>query len=194
MSAPVILGRGLANDSTHPRCFLSFSLPAVKPIGVIKEVKLTLDGARREYACALLARSPAHLVVFYRVPARRRVGRLVLPQGAETFGYFWRDRPYNVYHWLTRRGETLGFYVNLSGEVEFLPEEVRWRDLGVDLLFSPGGDDVEVLDEDEVSGAAPEVRAAAHAARRHVLTHRDEILAEVRGSTTHLRGRGAPGG
>lgn len=165
----------------------------MKPIGVIKEVKLTVDGGRREYACALLARSPAHLVVFYRVPARRQVGRLVLPKGAETFGYFWRDRPYNVYHWLTRRGETLGFYVNLSGEVEFLPEEVRWRDLAVDLLFNADGSAVDVLDEGELEGSPNELRAEADSARRHVLTHRDEILAEVRGATAHLRGRGAPG-
>lgn len=161
----------------------------MKPIGVIKEVKVTHGGERQEFACALLARSPAHLVVFYRVPARRRVGSLVLPKGTETFGYFWRDRPYNVYHWLTRRGETLGFYVNLSGKVEFLPEEVRWQDLAVDLLFSADGGAVEVLDEGELAEAPKELRAEVDSARRHVLTHRDEILAEVRGATEHLRGR-----
>ncbi|HXF81491.1 MAG TPA: DUF402 domain-containing protein [bacterium] len=162
----------------------------MKPIGVIKEVKITLDGRRQEFACALLARSPDHLVVFYRLPERRRVGRLVLPRRTETFGYFWRGRPYNVYHWLTPRGQTLGFYVNLCAEVEFHPQEVRWRDLGLDLLFSADGASVQILDEAEVASAPPEVRAAVWEARRHVLTHRDEILAEVRGATAHLRGGG----
>ena len=162
----------------------------MKPIGVIKEVKITLRGDRHEFACALLDRSPTHAVVFYPLPARRRVGGLVLPKGSESFGYFWRDRPYNVYHWMTPQGETLGFYVNLSGEVEFLPEEVRWQDLAVDLLFSADGSRVQVLDEDEAEGASADLRAAIDAARTHVLTHRDDVLAEVRGTTEHLRGRG----
>ena len=180
----------MACDSTPCGIFLSLTPDPVKPIGVIREVKLTAAGERQEFACTLLARSPAHAVVFHRLPAARRVGRLTLPSGTETFGYFWAGRPYNVYHWLAPDGRTLGFYVNLSGEVRLGPQEVRWQDLALDLLFSPDGGRVEILDEREAAALPPPLRRQAEAARDHVLTHRDEILTEVRGATEHLRGLG----
>jgi len=166
----------------------------MKPIGAIKEVKTTLAGQRQEFACALLDRSPSHVVVYYPVRARRRVGDLVLPKGTESFGYFWRDRPYNVYHWVSPEGRTLGFYVNLADRVEFHPTEVRWRDLAVDLLFSSDGSRVQVLDEAETARLPADLRRKIDAIRAHVLTHRDDLLAEVRGATEHLRRRGRRGG
>ncbi|MDQ7843255.1 MAG: DUF402 domain-containing protein [Armatimonadota bacterium] len=166
----------------------------MKPLGAIKEVKTTLGGQRQEFACALLDRSPSHVVVYYPVGTRRRVGSLLLPRGTQSFGYFWRDRPYTVYHWLTPEGRTLGFYVNLADQVEFRPGEVRWRDLAVDLLFNADGSRVQVLDEEETAGLPPDLRAKIDALRNHVLTHRDDLLAEVRGATEHLRRRGRRGG
>lgn len=158
-------------------------------LSVIREVKITLAGERQEFPCRLLDRSETHAVVFYPIRARRRVGTLVLPKGTESYGYFWRDRPYNVYHWVTPNGRTLGFYVNLSDEVVLRRGEVRWRDLALDLLFSPDGSRVQILDEEEVSGLPAPLRMRIAAARAHVLTHRDELLAEVRGATEHLRTR-----
>jgi len=158
-------------------------------LGVIKEVKTTLAGERQEFPCRLLDRSENHAVVFYPIKARRRVGTLVLPKGTESYGYFWRDRPYNVYHWVTPDGRTLGFYVNLSDEVVLRPGEVRWRDLALDLLFSPDGARVQILDEEEVAQLPAELRKKIEASRAHVLTHRDELLAEVRGATEHFRTR-----
>ena len=162
----------------------------MKFIGVIKEIKTTLGGERQEFACALLDRSPAHVAVFYPVLRRRRVGNLVLPKGTESFGYFWADRPYNVYHWVSPQGRTLGFYVNLADEVELRPGEVRWRDLAVDLLFSADGSRVQILDEEETQSLPAALQAKIAAARAHVLIRRDELLAEVRGATEQLRRRG----
>jgi len=161
----------------------------VSHLSVIREVKLTLGGERQEFPCRLLDRSENHAVVFYPIKARRRVGSLVLPKGTESYGYFWRDRPYNVYHWVTPAGRTLGFYVNLADDVVLRPGEVRWRDLALDLLFSPDGSRVQILDEDELAGLPAPLRRKIEAVRAHVLTHRDELLAEVRGATEHLRTR-----
>lgn len=154
---------------------------------VIKEVKVTLTGERQQFVCQVLDRSETFVAVLYPISARRRVGDLVLPKGAWTYGYFWRDRPYNVYHWVRRDGHTLGYYVNLTDQVHIRPHEVEWRDLSVDLLFSPDGRRLLILDEAEVEGASPELRAKIDAARSLVLTHRDELLAEISGLTQHLR-------
>jgi len=161
----------------------------MSPTGVIKEVKISATGERLQFVCRLLDRSAAHAVVLYKIKEARRVGSLRLPRGALTYGYFWEGRPYNVYHWVRADGRTLGFYVNLADEVRFRPGAIEWKDLAVDLLFSPDGRHVQILDEEDLGLAPPEVGAKAEVAKAHVLTHRDEILAEVAAVTEHLRGR-----
>ena len=158
-------------------------------IAIIKEVKFTPTGERQEFLCRLLDRSPTHAVVLYKIKDARRVGSLRLPRGALTYGYFWRGRPYNVYQWVRADGRTLGFYVNLAGEVRFRPGAIEWKDLAVDLLFSPDGRHVQILDEAELPLLPPQEQAKAVVAKTHVLTHRDEILAEVAAMTVHLRGK-----
>ncbi len=161
----------------------------MRPGGVIKEVKLTATGEREEFVCRTLDRSATHVVVLYKTTELRRVGTLRVPRGALTYGYFWQDRPYNVYHMVRANGRTLGYYVNLTDQVRIRPQAVEWRDLALDLLFSPDGSRVQILDEEQLTVLPPDVRGRAEAARAHVLTHRDEILAEVAAVTAHLRGR-----
>lgn len=155
--------------------------------GVIKEVKLRPDGTREEFVCELLDRSATHAVLLYRIRQGRTVGDLTLPRGALTYGYFWAGRPYNVYHWVRANGRTLGYYVNLADGVQIRPGEVRWQDLAIDLLFSPDGSRVQILDEEDARRLSPAQQARVEAARAHVLTHRDEVLSEVAGLTAHLR-------
>jgi hypothetical protein len=156
--------------------------------GLITEVKVTASGERQEFACQLLDRSATHVALLYKSTQARRVGDLRLPKGTVTYGYFWSGRPYNVYHWVHPDGGTLGYYVNLADGIVFHPHSVEWRDLALDLLFSPDGGRVQVLDEDELATLPPGLQARAQAARTHVLTHRDEIVAEVAACTAHLRG------
>ena len=156
--------------------------------GLITEVKLTVSGERQEFVCRLVDRSPTHVAVLYKITQARRVGDLRLPKGTVTYGYFWSGRPYNVYHWVHPNGSALGYYVNLSEGMVFRPHAVEWRDLALDLLFSPDGRTVQVLDEEELGMLPPGLQAKAQAARTHVLTHRDEILAEVAACTSYLRG------
>ncbi len=156
--------------------------------GLITEVKLTASGERQEFVCRLLDRSATHVAMLFKSTQARRVGDLRLPKGTITYGYFWSGRPYNVYHWVHPDGRTLGYYVNLADAIVFRPHTVEWHDLALDLLFSPDGRRVQVLDEDELATLPPGLQAKAQAARTHVLTHRDEIVAEVTACTAHLRG------
>lgn len=155
--------------------------------GLITEVKLTASGGRQEFVCRLLDRSSTYRAVLYKSTQARRVGDLRLPKGTVTYGYFWSRRPYNVYHWVHPHGRTLGYYVNLADDVVFRPHAVEWRDLALDLLFSPDGRRVKILDENEVGTLPSGLQAKAQAARTHVLTHRDEIVAEVAACTAHFR-------
>jgi len=155
---------------------------------LITEAKLTASGDRQEFVCRLLDRSVTHIAVLYKSTQARRVGDLRLPKGTVTYGYFWLERPYTVYHWVHPNGTTLGYYVNLADGIVFRPHAVEWGDLALDLLFSPDGRRVQILDKDELAMLPPGLQAKAQAARTHVLTHRDEILAEIAACTAHLRG------
>jgi predicted RNA-binding protein associated with RNAse of E/G family len=137
----------------------------------ITEVKETLAGTRKTFHCHVIDRQPGSLVVLFVSKAAVRVHDIELPPGTVTFGYFWTDRAYNVYHWMSPGGATLAFYVNLA-EGTRIEDILHWRDLTVDILIPPSGP-AAVLDEDEVPLALPA------ATRARIERTRDDVLARA---------------
>jgi hypothetical protein len=115
----------------------------------IVEVKETLAGTRKTFHCHLVDRKPGAVVVLFVSKAPVRVHDVELPAGTVTFGYFWVDRSFNVYHWMSPTGATLAFYVNLSEGTTIEGGTLSWRDLTVDILIPLRGEAI-VLDEDEI--------------------------------------------
>lgn len=142
-------------------------------LGEIVETKTTLGGARKQFRCRVVSRAPDAAVVLFISDRAYQVGDLELPVGTVTLGYFWTDRPFNVYHWLTPEGRTIAHYFNLSANTSITDDALQWSDLTVDVLVRPGGSP-EVLDEDELpddlAPALVDVIAAARA-----VTLRDAI-------------------
>jgi predicted RNA-binding protein associated with RNAse of E/G family len=102
-----------------------------------------------------------------------------LPAGTVSVGHFWADRPYNVYHWLDRAGQTLGYYFNICDQTRVGPGIIEWRDLIVDVLALPGGR-LDVLDEDELPAVlAPEIAAHIAAGKQAILTAPAAVMAEI---------------
>jgi predicted RNA-binding protein associated with RNAse of E/G family len=135
----------------------------------ITEIKTTLDGRVDRFVCDLVDRSPRQLVVRSLVRQGRWVHGVWLPAGTVTIGYFWTDRPFNLYHWLDPQGRTLAYYFNVGDVTGLSGAILEWRDLAVDVLATPDGR-VEVLDEDELpADLDPAIRRRVEAARDHVL-------------------------
>src|SRR5450432_4344977 len=110
------------------------------PLARITELKRTLGGREKRFDCAVLRRTASQVTVLFVAPEAMHVHGVNLPAGTVTFGHFWTDRPYNVYHWLdARSGATLGFYVNLSAETKVSDHVLEWLDLIVDILILPDG-------------------------------------------------------
>jgi hypothetical protein len=147
----------------------------------IVETKETLSGARKTFACRRLALLPdGGMVLLFISDSAVRVHGLALPAGTVTFGYFWPDRPYNVYHWMTAAGTTVSLYVNLADDTRFEDDHhLSWRDLTVDILLLPGAAPA-VLDEDELPPTLPP------ATRAHIEAARDQVLASVPALTTEI--------
>jgi hypothetical protein len=146
----------------------------------ILEIKRTLAGAEKHFECARLHLDGPHVVVLFVATTAMRVHGVALPAGTVTFGHFWGDRAYNVYHWLDpATGRSLGAYVNLSAETRLEGDRLEWLDLIVDVLALPG-QAPRVLDEDEIpADASPGLLARIAAARAAVLDRLPQLLDEL---------------
>ena len=166
------------------------SLPAPAPgsrLPRILEIKRTLRGGETRYECHVLHRDGAQLVVLFVATNAMHVHGVELPSGTVTFGHFWSDRPYNVYHWLDpASGRTIGAYVNLSADTHIERERLEWLDLVVDVLALPGACP-RLLDEDEIpADATPALRARIAEVGRVVLDGLPDLLAELEGFRARL--------
>lgn len=138
----------------------------------ITEIKRTLAGREARFACQVCSHTADELVALFRLPEPKDVHGVWLPAGTITVGYFWRQRPYNLYHWLDRKGRTLAYYFNIGDVRSWGTTEFEWDDLAVDILAAPSGR-TQVLDEDELPADLPAER------REYILAARDEVLRDL---------------
>jgi hypothetical protein len=115
----------------------------------ITEIKTTLSGKRKTFECELLQATAIDAVVVYRMPVDHQLEDILLRKGTLSLGYFWQDRPYNAYHWIDARQQTIALYFNVCDSTVISTESIAWRDLMVDVLITPDGR-CRVLDEDEL--------------------------------------------
>lgn len=153
----------------------------------ILEIKRKLSGQTKEFNCRVLSRDGTHLVVLFIARGEMNVHGVVLPAGTATFGHFWSDRPYNVYHWLDPTdGATIGYYVNLAEETTISNDRLEWRDLIVDVLVSRDGQPT-VLDIDEIPGDLPvPLRERIEAGQARLLGELPTLLGELEQSRSGL--------
>lgn len=83
------------------------------------------------------------------MPADHQLEDVLLPAGTLSLGYFWEDRPYNAYHWVDDKGQTLALYFNICDNTRIDARQIAWRDLAVDILITPD-QRCRVMDEDEL--------------------------------------------
>ena len=145
----------------------------------VVELKRTLAGREKTFDCRLLAGDRRGAVVLFVAPGPMHVHGVDLPAGTVTFGHFWTDRAYNVYHWTDRSGATIGFYFNLADSTRIADGLIEWRDLTVDVLALPSGR-LEVLDEHELPpDLDPATRAHIDAGRRAILDDPRRLMDEI---------------
>jgi len=156
--------------------------PAAAPeLPSILEIKRTLDGREKRFDCRLLALAPdrRHAAVLWIAPEPMHVHGVDLPAGTVSVGHFWTDRPYNVYHWLDRAGQTLGYYFNICDETRITAGLIEWRDLTVDVLAIPGGR-LDVLDEHELPAELPtHVAVSIFEGKDAILSAPAAVMAEI---------------
>jgi hypothetical protein len=155
----------------------------------VLEIKRTLDGREQRFQCRLITGDQHQAVILFVAPEAMHVHGIDLAAGTVTFGHFWTDRFYNVYHWLDARGGTIGFYFNLSDGTVIGDGRLEWRDLTLDVLATPAGR-LDVLDEDELPRDLDAVtRAHIATARRAILSDPRRLMAEIEDASRAVYGR-----
>lgn len=157
----------------------------------ILEVKRTLAGGVERFPCVAVEMTASRAVLLYALTRARRLGGIDLTPGMVTVAYYWVDRPYNVYHWISPQGQTVAWYFNVSGPVRIADGRVEWQDLEVDVLVTPDLR-TQVLDEDRLPPDLPAERhAAIAAARDRVLREAPQVVQELERTSRGLLARAA---
>jgi len=122
----------------------------VIPITEVKYIGMTEEHIKFDTEACLLE-PPNRAVVFYKVQKEWKHSdhEIHIKPGTFSFGYFWRDKNYNVYHFVLPDGNSIGFYINIAHNTIITPHSIEWRDLYVDVWIDSDGS-VAVLDEHEV--------------------------------------------
>jgi len=163
------------------------SLPIHHPI---LEIKRRLDGSRVEFSCqGCLVKPGRHAAVLYTLDRDwhfPQVG-LTVPAGSISSGFFWEGKPFNLYHWMTTAGETIGDYFNLAAETVITDSTIEWLDLVLDFCIAPGSEGIW-LDEDELgadtnAGLHRQVEAGLH---RQVEAAKTALRAQSSQLSIHL--------
>ena len=118
----------------------------------IFEIKRRLDGSQVEFVCqACLVKPGSHAAVLYHIDRDWQFPQLGLtvPAGSISSGFFWEAKPFNLYHWMTPDGVTIGDYFNLAAETRITKSSIEWLDLVLDFCIVPGREGIW-LDEDEM--------------------------------------------
>ncbi len=112
-----------------------------------------------------------------------------MPCGTTSYGYFWEQRNYNVYHFVDVNGETLGLYFNISDATRISDEQIYWRDLVVDLLVKSDGS-CQVLDEHELpADISGDLLQLIFRVRDQIVERAGQIREEVERKTRSLMRR-----
>jgi len=145
----------------------------------VLEIKHKLSGERLEFECTSLVQEPGEVIVLYRTPRDFHIADQVFRKGSLSLGYFWQDRNFNIYHWLSPEGNSMAIYVNIADNTVITPGKVEWRDLIIDLLITPDGR-CQILDEDELPDDLPsDLDQLIRAETKHLLERHQSLLAEI---------------
>lgn len=144
------------------------------------EKKMLLSGELHEYTCTMAHFTETFGVLQYVIDRKYLVNGIALQPGEITNAFYWADRPYTLYAWRIEQPEQELYYFNIADRVSLTRTAFIWRDLVVDILFD-ANDTAHVLDEEDLpSDISPSLRDYINRAKNHLLSHHNDIIAEVR--------------
>lgn len=115
----------------------------------IIEEKIHYDGRIDRVECLLLREDEEEIILLYRIPREYKTQHMHLTPGTFTIAYYYMDKPYNLYHWVSPQGDSLGYYFNFVKDVYRKDGLLSYTDLIVDILVRNDGSHI-LLDLEEL--------------------------------------------
>ncbi|MFP4547231.1 MAG: DUF402 domain-containing protein [Fidelibacterota bacterium] len=142
------------------------------------EIKKLYSGQVKKYLCSLIHLDKNFGILQYRLNRDYKVDHLYLPEGTLSLGFFWQNRPYNIYQWY-QGDELTATYFNISDHTRLDSNEFSWRDLILDILIVPGMD-VKILDEQELKIISDKnLLNYIVESRKNILNNYEEIIMSI---------------
>lgn len=119
---------------------------------LIAEIKKNPGKPDQVFSCELLYHGGNRVVISYRSERPYRAAGLEIPPGTLTLGYYQEEWPYILWKMNGPDGALVGYYVHLCEDVRIGADTVEFRDMLLDIWFSPDGTG-RLWDEDELEAA-----------------------------------------
>jgi predicted RNA-binding protein associated with RNAse of E/G family len=147
------------------------------------EYKKNLNGEVSKFECELAKYDQNELIIIYKLPKGVTIFGNLLPPESISYGYYWPNKNYNLYHWIGPDKETKLVYVNISDQTAITQDSVAWRDLIVDVIIYPNGV-YAILDEIEIPDSLdPSLKKIIEATKDEIVKDRMKILTYVNETT-----------
>jgi Protein of unknown function (DUF402) len=173
--------------AVRPFCPSNALLGVATVDSTVLEIKYKLTGHRLVYPCrACLLEPPNRAVLFYVSTSGWQHEQPVIrvPPGTRTFAYYWRDRDFNVYHWLNADGSTIGFYFNVATQTSIRAWGVEWTDLELDYWVDADGNAAAVDEEAVPVPLSPPLFRLIANVKDDLVVHAPSIAAQIQRQTT----------
>ena len=142
-----------------------------------KEIKEYLNGDTREFLCQLLKFEEKKGILKYKIKKNHDVNGTILNPGDITYGFYWANRPFNLYKWQNPAGQLKGNYFNIADKVKLSRKIFHWRDLILDILVKPEQNETIIIDEDELpKDLDRRLKEYIFSSKKYILQNYQDIL------------------
>ena len=150
------------------------------------EYKLKADGTLKSYQCNLVYQHNNLRVLSFVMPTGSTGFKtpISIPEGTISYGYFWLQRPYNIYR-MKHNDKVIAHRFDAISGLYYTSDSVWYRDLVLDWWLTPKG---ELIEEDrkelqnmlEAKQITFEDAAKAERAGKIIEKNKQRIMRELR--------------
>ena len=110
------------------------------------EYKLKANGILKSYQCNLVYQHNNLRVISFVMPTGNTGFKtpILIPEGTISYGYFWLQRPYNIYR-MKQNDKVIAHRFDAISDLYYTNDSVYYRDLILDWWLTPNG---ELIEED----------------------------------------------
>ena len=150
------------------------------------EIKKLYNGMDRQFLCDRKYLEESFGILQFILDKDYYVEDLFFPKNTISLGFYWENRPYNIYQWFDNN-KLIASYFNISDSTRLSSSKFIWRDLVLDILV-PVNSNYKILDQDELKAIKDkEILNYIHQAQLQIIQDHKMIIQELDDFTNRLQ-------